>query len=258
MNKLISFGDSFTWGTDLKDAMNASVNDPYSLDVYKKFHNDHTKIGYFAETDHEHKITTWRAGYSRNVWPALLANAHNLKYVCYAEAGSSNQSIVRQFFQYLPYISVDDKVVVNWTWIDRWDFFTENTEVTKQWLTIRASDGGRNEHSKIYHKYIHHELWCKLETLKAIMLIASTLKNKKIPFIMTSIDTLAFDTTYHIPSYIANLQNEIADDINWFDDVGFYDWAKNNNYKISKVGNHPLEEAHIEAFKYAEKNFKFN
>lgn len=75
---------------------------------------------------------------------------------------------------------------------------------------------------------------------------------------MTSIDTLAFENTHHIPSYIVNLQNDIADDINWFDDVGFYDWAKNNNYEISKVGNHPLEKAHEEAFTYAEKNFKFN
>jgi hypothetical protein len=252
MNKLYAFGDSFTWGTDLKDAMNGAF-DPHSTEVYKKYHNDKVKIGYFAEVDHEHKITSWHAGYSRNTWPALLAHNNNLEYVCYAQAGSSNQSIVRQFFQYIPYITVDDIVVINWTWIDRWDFFEETDSVKEQWITIHPNDTNSTK-AKIYHKYIHYELWCKLETLKAIVLLLNTLRYNKIKYIITSVDTLVLDNTYHSPSYIVNLQKQVNDEITWFDDLGFYDWAKNHNYAISAKGKHPLEEAHINAFNYINKN----
>jgi hypothetical protein len=37
--------------------------------------------------------------------------------------------------------------------------------------------------------------------------------------------------------------------------MGFYDWAVQNNFEISKTGGHPLETAHLNAFKYIIQNY---
>jgi hypothetical protein len=66
---------------------------------------------------------------------------------------------------------------------------------------------------------------------------------------MTCVDNLAFDTKWHCPTYIENLQNNAIQDIIWFDNLGFYNWAKENKYVISNNW-HPLEEAHKDAFTY--------
>jgi len=206
MNKLHAFGDSFTFGTDLKDC---NINP------------------------------------SNITWPALLAEHKSMDYVCYAFPGSSNQTIVREFFDNLHSIDKDDFVVVNWTWINRWDFY--NTSDNK-WENLRP-DSTNSIFYKDYIKYFQSELWDKLETLKAINLLHTTLKSMNIRFISTCVDELILDTVFHAPPYIKNLQNNIKEEIVWFDNMGFYNWAKENNYKISNKW-HPLEEAHRCAFEY--------
>lgn len=259
MARLISFGDSFTWGTDLKDALTTgNEHDSQEMDIYNKYHRTEGRtMGSWDEVDHNHKMRTWRSCYSRLTWPALLAKDRDLEYVCYAIQGASNQTIIRQFFQYLPHINKDDIVVMNWTWIDRWDFCRQTDETyVDQWVTVRPSGSSDSDLSKIYFKYIQSELWNKIETLKTILLATNTLKAKNIKFLMTSIDSLILDRQYHVPSYIVNLQNEIIDDITWFDEQGFYDWSKTNNFPIHKKGGHPLEEAHQHAFNYI-KDYEF-
>lgn len=217
MNKLHAFGDSFTFGSDLKDTI----------------------------------IVPGTVKPSNSTWPALLSKHRSLDYVCHAYPGETNQTIVRKFFDNLHLINDDDFVVVNWTWINRWDFY--NVENSK-WEHLRP-DTEDSIFFENYIKYFQSELWDKMETLKAINLVHLMLKSKKIKFIATCIDKLAFDTVWHCPTYVENLQNNVNDDIVWFDDKGFYNWAKTNNYKISDKW-HPLEEAHIDAFKYLNENFR--
>ena len=211
MNKLHAFGDSFTFGSDLKD----------------------------CDTSFGNKI------HSENTWPSLLANSKSLNYVCHAYPGETNQTMVRRFFGNVHSIDNNDFVVVNWTWINRWDFYNSQSN---KWEHLRP-DTEDNIFFENYIKYFQSELWDKLETLKAINLVQSFLKNKNIKFIMTCIDKLAFDERWHCPKYIENLQDIVRDDIQWFEGMGFYDWAKTNNYKISDKW-HPLEEAHKKAFEY--------
>ena len=260
MPKLVAFGDSFTWGTDLKDAVcNALSTDLKQQETYENHHYQDRKIAMYSTVDHKHRVVSWEACYSRNTWPALLANNLGLEYVCYAVQGCSNQTIIRQFFEYLPYINDNDVVIVNWTWIDRWDFCVPKEEkiISQQWQTVRPSGPEDSKFKEIYFKHMQSELWDKVESLKVILLIINTLKSKNIPFIMTCIDKLIIDQTYHSPNYITNLQNEVANYIAWFQDKGFYHWAKDNDYPIHKEGGHPLEEAHQAAFEYIRDNHDF-
>jgi hypothetical protein len=258
MNKLIAFGDSFTWGSDLDDALDGALFDDDDYDTYKKHHHTNgRKIGQFSEIDHNHKITSWQACYSRKTWTALLAKKLNLEYVCYAEPGCSNQSITRQFFQYLPYISKDDIVVINWTWIDRWEVFNGHDETSKQWVVLRPSGSDDKKLNDFYFKYLQSEIWNKLETLKMILLLINTLKVKQIKFLMTSVDKLVVDEKFHSPSYITALREEVTNDITWFNGDGFLDWSKKNNFPIDDVGKHPLDKAHVHACEYIMENHDF-
>jgi len=209
------------------------------------------KVGPYSEIDANHKITTVDACYSRKTWPALLASHMNIDYICYAKAGCSNQTIVRKFFQYYDNIEKNDFIVINWTWIDRWDFIDSSEILEKNmWKTLLPNDTQYTEINKLYFKYLQSELWNKLESLKSIAFIINTLINKNIKFIMTCVDDLILDQHYHSPSYIKNLQQIIEPHLIWFDDAGFYEWSINNEFSRGKQNDHPLEEAHIAAFKY--------
>jgi len=74
---------------------------------------------------------------------------------------------------------------------------------------------------------------------------------------MTSVDALTVDKDFHCPDYIGNAQNEVVDDILWFDNMGFYEWATHHEFPLGKDNNHPLEDAHQEAFEYVKRNHDF-
>jgi hypothetical protein len=250
MNKLIAFGDSFTWGTDLKDAVINGSREGTNYDIYKKYHSDRVPL---KKGIYQH-FFDWGECYSRNTWPALLAKSANLTYECHAIQGASNQTILREFLKKLPTFVSGDVIVINWTWINRWDFY--NSPNTK-WETLRPTNNSNDTFNTIYFKYIQSELWDKLESLKTILLVLNILKQHQNKFIMTCIDKTIMDTTCHAPDYITTLQDSVKNDLKWFDNTGFYQWSIDNNHSISDVGKHPLEDAHTAAFTYMKKTYEF-
>jgi len=273
MSKLHAFGDSFTWGSDLKDE--TSPNKSAVVHNYKTLAINKGQVNHFTTTFN--KVDEYKSGikcvttnYQPNntinwgcdtnpkhsilTWPALLAFNTKRDYVCYGIPGASNHTIVREFFRRINTINHNDIVVVNWTWIDRWDFY--NKEVKNNWLTLRPNDSsGYKKIYNFYYKYLQSELWNKLESLKNIALVLNTLKTMKVKIIMTAIDDLVFDTKYHCPPYIETLQNNIQDDIIKFNNMNFLDWSRLNNFSISE-GFHPLEEAHNQAFNYIKEHYE--
>ena len=217
--KIVAFGDSFTWGSELADVV-------ASNDIL----------------------------YSNHTWPALLAKKHDMQYMCFAKPGAGNQTIARTILSNIDKIATSDLVVINWTWIDRWDFYNLQDQ---DWVTVRPSSNATTIFDRYYFKYFQSELWNKLESLKSVTLVHSLLKAHSINFIATSIDDLLFDTRFHFPSYIKFLQNSIKDDITYFNNNGFYKWSKANKFEIGENG-HPLEKAHHSAFNYIEENYDFD
>ena len=260
MNNLVAFGDSFTWGSELKD----------SLDKFDKFNdfnnlsNRDIKIlsqntaGPFFEKDFNHNYKSVLACHSKNTWSALLAEHLKLAYICHAKPGCSNETILRKLIQYIPNISSNDFVVINWTYIDRWDFVDPTAlPIDTQWTTITPTNKNKSSFEKFYFKYIQSELLHKWESLRNILLAIKVLKEKNIKFLMTCTDKLILDQTYHAPSYIKNIQAEIVDYIIWFEELGFDDWCTKHKFPRGKENNHPLEEAHIAAFEYIKENYDF-
>jgi len=204
MTRLVAFGDSFIFGNDLHDW------------------DDLTP--------------------SQSTWPALLAKHLNLDYVCAAEPGSSNSSITRQVlsFKFQP----NDFVTLNWTWINRWDFFNGT-----DWETVRPSGCESSIFARYYYKFFQSEEWDKFESLKNMQLIHGFLDQKGIKYISTCIDELTLNTRWHSPTYIRTLIDLVSPKITFFEQRGFYHWSREKKFKISNL-MHPLEEAHRAAFEY--------
>jgi len=257
MNNLVAFGDSFTRGSELSDCIDTVTGfnnlSERELEIFSK-HN----AGPQAEIDFNHNCKTITSCYSRKTWSAFVANYLNLKYICHAVSGCSNETILRKIMQYMSFISNNDFVIVNWTYIDRWDFVdATKLIVDQQWETILPTNKNKSSFEKFYFKYIQSELLFKWESLKNIYFVITLLQNKNINFLMTCNDKLILDDVWHAPSYIKNMQNEIKDNIVWFDGNGFDDWCTGHNFPRGKENNHPLEEAHVAAFEYIKDNYDF-
>lgn len=257
--RVISFGDSFTWGSELKD----SLDDVYPTDAFadpEKYPREFELIkkrglGPYSSYDIDGNTTSYLHSYSEHTWPALLAKELGSKYKCHAWPGAGNQTVTRKVFEFLDQYTNSDLLVINWTYISRWDYHQNSGTPRNQWKTIRPDSTG--EVADFYHKHIHTEPWEKWETIRNIALVSNTLKQHDINFIMTCNDSLAFNKEHYAINYILNGLNEIEDDIIWFEGQGFYDWSVSNNYPLGKKNGHPLELAHQRAFEYIRDNYDF-
>jgi len=213
--KLKSFGCSFIYGSDLTDE----------------------------------KIRPYEHRASELTWPALLAKQCNLDYECYAKAGCGNLRILERIIQQSCTSNSSDLFIVGWTWIDRFDYYDIND--VKQyhysnWKTVLPMQ--ETAMSDSYYRNFHAQYKDKFTTLVYIRAAIDLLNQKKIPFIMTNIDDLIFETKWHVAEAVLDLQNYIRPYITSFDNKTFLEWSRSNKFPISDAA-HPLDQAHKEAAK---------
>lgn len=183
---------------------------------------------------------------SQQTWPAKLADHLGLKYHCRAYAGCGNLLIAERILLDLENLCRDTQlVVVGWTWIDRFDY--NNVDNIDNWNTIRP--GATDSRAEFYFKNLHSEYRDKLTSLLTIKTIIDTLQGKKLPFLMTYMDDLLFDTRWNISESITYLQNYVRPHMTSFDEKNFLEWSRQNGYEISPT-LHPLLEAHKSAGDY--------
>jgi hypothetical protein len=215
--KLKSFGCSFIFGSDLADA-NYTPPCPKS---------------------------------SRSTWPALLAQQLGYDYQCYARPGSGNLQIAERVLNELT-DAEQDLIVVNWTWIDRFDYIIKNDNSWQNWQTIMPTDN--NQVSELYYKEIQSDYRDKLTTLMSIRLVIDMLKQKQVAFIMTYMDELLFDQRWHTSPAVIDLQEYVKPYMTTFEGQTFLEWSRRHNYPESDTW-HPLEAAHRAAGDYMIKVF---
>jgi hypothetical protein len=217
---LKSFGCSFIFGSDLADSRR-----------YLEHHN--------------------QAVPSQTTWPALLAINLGASYECFASPGSGNFKILEKV---LTQATADENAifVIGWTFIDRYDYLVKNyvkghwDSINNEfWATLRPTD--TESASNTYYRDLHSQFCDKLKTLTYIKCTIDTLKQKNIPFIMTHIDDLLFETEWHTTPAVIDLQNYIRPHITQFDNATFLNWSKKKGFPISET-LHPLEAAHQAGF----------
>ena len=215
--KLKSFGCSFIYGTDLAGAVGGNPS--------------------------------WIP--SQLTWPSLLAQKLNYTYECYARPGAGNllilEKILKQSAQPDPAV-----FVIGWTWIDRFDYTTEiplcadRFEIVdnEMWQTVMPIDTDNRAHN--YYRDLHSQYRDKLTSLIYIKTAIDILKQKNIPFIMTYMDRILFETQWQCPPGVKQLQDYILPYMTTFEGLTFLEYSKEKGFPISKT-LHPREPAHLAA-----------
>ena len=217
--KLKSFGCSFIWGSELPD-----------IQLPKNFSN----------------LT----------WPALLSRELNMPYECHANPGRGNFFIANQVLDQLA-LNEPSLYVVNWTWIDRFDFFDLNNK--GHWETLRPGRGN-HPHGDFYYRNLHSELRDKLHSLQLIKLVTLELLASGQPFIMCYMDDLIFDQQWHTtPSMIKQQEFTKSLMLHWgirdHDPMNWCGWAVQQGHPVTK-SNHLLESGHELVFRHVLKRLR--
>jgi hypothetical protein len=214
--KIVSFGDSFIFGSELANNSNG-----------------------------------------HQAWPGLIAEELGVDYETCAIPGCGNEAITQQILTYFGNNPADNVLaVVNWTWGARWDFYLS---VVEKWITLgltcvpnKLTDYvSENEAERIINFYKDYPgnstLWDKFRTLQTIYTTQQFLKQQGVTVIQTYMDYELWDQNWHAPDYIKTMQHLVKDPMQTFEGKTFLDWSYHNRFAVTKVGLHPLEQAHVAA-----------
>jgi hypothetical protein len=170
----------------------------------------------------------------------LIAKKRSWEYRCFARGGSGNTQILERV---LTQAALNESAffVIGWSWIDRFDYTSGNRD---KWSTVMPVD--TDEKAKIYYRDLHSQFRDKFTTLCAIKTAIDTLKQKNLPFLMTYMDDLIFETEWHTTPAITDLQNYIRPYVTNFEGRNFIEWSRGQGFEISST-MHPLESAHAAA-----------
>jgi len=196
---------------------------------------------------------------SNKSWVSLYANKKGYNHITEATCGISNVGIARKVISAVEN-EVVDKVIVQWTFIDRFelrwnndnyqtfawwnskDYSTDNKFVNE----FRGKNKANTEIATLWYKNIHSKNTAYYYYIKSKVELGNYLNFKKIPYVFLDAENIEIPKTDDI--YINSYTN-ISKNFNnlSFDGMGFYDWATNNNFPVGNEG-HPLDEAHRAAF----------
>lgn len=257
MGRLIAGGDSFTYGSELKDCFVLSDNEPP------------------------------REVPSKNTFPALLSKELGLEYTCVAVPGSSNGAIRRSVMNACATYNDIEQIIVTWSFPGRYEFnFNGNWEQISPWsVTDNAEETIRKDfHSDNPIVFQHHldklkrekelgisdfaqefysriggyEYWEVYSSLIDIVFLQQYLESKNIPYLFTGVDKCLIDNVNkHTTDLSVQTLWQQLDFNKWFwfpKDKGFYTWAKDNKFPFATT--HPREEAHIEATNLIYEHFR--
>jgi hypothetical protein len=178
-----------------------------------------------------------------HTWTAVLAEKMNLEYICLARPGVGNAQILQQILQAQAQFGHDAVYVINWTWIDRFDYvdITHDT-----WHTTRPVFDDPKRDS-FYYRYFHSELADKFYNLVYVDTAQNTLLQHQ--YLMTYMDYLLLDQRWHSPDYVQCLQTRVRSNLQNFHSMNFLDWSRQQGHAVSPQW-HPLEAAHNAASEF--------
>jgi len=209
-----SFGDSFIFGSELKDC------DP-----------NHLYDSHFT-------------------WPRLICKKLNIDYMCLASPGIGNQQIADDVANIIATRGNSVVYSIHWTWIDRFDYigdFPGRSCGHDVWATLNP--GNSEKKTQWYYKNIHSELLDKIRSIGLVYQTIRLLQEHNCKFHMTYMDNLLLDQTWHTTPSTKFLQDKISKYLMTYDGYNFLEWAKKKNYPIGP-SSHPLEQAHQAAAEY--------
>jgi hypothetical protein len=142
--------------------------------------------------------------------------------------------------------------VINWTWTQRWDFFiaekdcwiTLGPTCVPDKLSSLVDQTQSHRLIDFYRDYAGKSLlWNKFRNLQTIYAVNSFLIEQGISNIQTYMDYHLFDQTWYAPDYVQALQEKIKPNMQLFEGKNFVDWSYQNKFTVTEF-LHPLTDAH--------------
>lgn len=177
----------------------------------------------------------------KNTWPSTIADRLGLKHSNHGIEGAGNLRILHEIFNHA---NSDDIVIVQWTWIDRFDYVAVPNE---KWCTITPSD--TDSLSSIYYRDLHSQYKDMFSSLVYIKSAVDFLQARNISYFMTYLDKLLLERVlpeWHEGSAVHQLQEDIKCHLHDFNGMTFLDWSRSNGH-AETARWHPLDCAHIAA-----------
>ena len=177
----------------------------------------------------------------------LVANKLNKPYLCLAERGAANTGILRQILSHKQYNN--DLILVMWSTTVRYEFRNEDL-YPNGWYQVSPRDNDRfsKEWFRGPGQYEYTEVYT---TLRDIITAKQFLESKNLNYIfMFDYDDIIKNNTWNSgDTLIENLKSLLPyNNILWFDNTGFTNWAKEQNFVFENT--HPGPEAHESASRY--------
>lgn len=224
MKKIVSFGDSFVFGSELKNNPNGSLAWP--------------------------GLAAKRLGieYQTCAVPGC-GNDHIAQQIYSYFANNPTQ---------------DTLAVINWTWMSRWDFYIVEHETwitlgptcVPEKLKHLVSQTQAQDLIEFYqHRANSSLIWHKFRNLQTIYAVQYFLKSQAITNIQTYMDDNLLDSEYHAPDYIKQLHNLVSPELHLFENKNFVDWSREHGFAVTE-NLHPLEDAHQAASKLWQYRYK--
>lgn len=174
-------------------------------------------------------------------WPGIIAKRLEVEHEDYSWPGVGNLYILNQI---LTRAQVNSVAIINWTFIDRFDFCSSRRE---KWETLRPVFD--HDHAEFYFSNLHGQYRDMLTNLIYVKTAIDFLNQQHIPFVMTYMDGLFFEkvqASWHPPEGIEYLQKYVEPCMKDFQGKNFLRWALDNRFPVSP-NLHPLEQAHRSA-----------
>lgn len=96
-----------------------------------------------------------------------------------------------------------------------------------------------------YNDYTgHSSVWEKWRSVNNIYSTQQYLDSIGVPSVETYIDSEVVIDECHCPDYIKALQQYTTPRLKTFEGVSFLDWSYKNGFEVTQPGLHPLEQAH--------------
>jgi hypothetical protein len=212
-NKIVSFGDSFIFGTELTD--NARGDQAWPALAARRL-----GVGY---------ETRARPGCGNE-------NITQQIFTYFAENPAD-----------------DVVAVINWTWAARWDFYIAESEqwVTLGQTCVPSKLThlvDANEAQRIIEFYQDYpgnsSTWEKFRSLQTIYSAQQYLESLNVPCVQTYMDYDIWDQRWQSNAYIQNLQNLTCPALLDFEGKNFLDWSRAHGFDVTEPAWHPLEDAH--------------
>ena len=213
MKKIVSFGDSFVFGSELANNTDGSQAWP-ALAA--------NKLG---------------CAYQTHAVPGC-GNDHIARQI---------------YSHFATNLAEDTLAVVNWTWTQRWDFYIVEHETwitlgptcVPEKLKDLVTRTEAEDLIEFYQERANSSLlWNKFRNLQTIWAVQGYLEQKGVRSIQTYMDYHLFDQSCHAPDYVKELQGLIQPKLELFEGKNFLDWSRDCGFTVTKDRWHPLESAH--------------